>query len=417
MIKFIIWLSLLLLSCLDLFGLREKYPYPRIKLGIDVLIEQNFSILSGQRVGLLCNFASRASDEKLTVEHLISAPNFNLTAIFTPEHGFYGAVPAGKYVPDDSIYGVPVFSLYGNNRKPTRYQMSFLDVIVVDLQDIGLRSYTFISTLTKVLESAAENNKQVIVLDRPNPLGGEIVDGNVLDTDKISFVGIAPIAYLHGCTIGELAIMFNEEGWISNEKKLKANLLVIKMENWHRTNTWEDTGLRWYATSPNIPSVDAIRGAAMFGVFGELHLFNLGVGTKYPFQFLALKNKNILKLSKHIKKLLPIGIRFETKYYGELKNQKSKTTPIGFLFKFDKNVNAPLFTLGFKIILELRKFFPELFELNSIPNVRKIMFNKVIGNERLLDSLCKSANSIILSQINDGLNEFIKLRNKYLLYN
>lgn len=416
MVKFITCLLLLQLTSHNSFGFREKYPYPRIKLGIDVLIEQNFSILSGLRVGLLCNSASRTSDEKLTVEHLISASHFTLTAIFTPEHGFYGTVPAGKYIPDDSIYGVPIFSLYGKNRKPTQYQMSLIDVIVVDLQDIGIRSYTFISTLAKVLESAAENNKQVIVLDRPNPLGGEIVDGNVLDTDKTSFVGIAPIAYLHGCTIGELATMFNEEGWIGNGKKLKANLLVIKMENWHRVNTWEDTGLRWFATSPNIPSVDAIRGAAMFGVFGELHLFNLGVGTKYPFQFLALKNKNILKLGKHIKKLLPSGIQLETKYYGELKNPESKTPPIGFLFKFDKNLNTPLFTLGFKIILELRRFFPELFELNSIPNARKTMFNKVIGNERLLDSLCKSTDSIILSLANEGLNEFIKLRGKYLLY-
>lgn len=416
MFKYIICLFLLLLSNLDLFSFRERHPYPRIKLGIDILIEQNFSILSGLRVGLLCNSASRASDEKLTVEHLISAPNLSLTAIFTPEHGFYGTVPAGKYVFDDSLYGVPVFSLYGNNRKPTQYQMSLIDVIVVDLQDIGIRSYTFISTLAKVLESAAENDKPVIILDRPNPLGGEIVDGNVLEADKTSFVGIAPIAYLYGCTIGELATMFNEEGWIGNEKRLKATLLVIKMENWHRANIWEDTGLRWFATSPNIPTVDAIRGAAMFGVFGELHLFNLGVGTKYPFQFLALKNKNIHKLSKHIKKILPSGIQLETKHYGELKNPKSKTPPIGFLFRFDKNITAPLFTLGFKIILELRRFFPELFKLNSIPYARKAMFNKVIGNERLLDSLSKSTDSIILSMVNEGLNEFIKLRSKYLLY-
>ncbi|MGQ9819056.1 MAG: exo-beta-N-acetylmuramidase NamZ family protein [Candidatus Kapaibacteriales bacterium] len=416
MFKFIVSLSLLLLSNVDLLSSREKFPYPRIKLGVDILIEQNFSLLTGQRVGLLCNSASRASDGKLSVEHFISAPNFDLKAIFTPEHGFYGNIPAGKYVLDDSIYGLPVFSLYGNNRKPTQYQMSLIDVIVVDLQDIGIRSYTFISTLAKVLESAAENNKQVIVLDRPNPLGGEIVDGNVLDLDKTSFVGIAPIAYIHGCTIGELAIMFNEEGWIGNGKKLKANLLVIKMENWQRVNTWEDTGLRWYATSPNIPSVDAIRGSALLGVFGELHLFNLGIGTKYPFQFLALNNKNIQKLKEPIQRILPTGIQIETKFYGELKTPESKTPPVGFLFKFDKNLNAPFFTLGFKIILELRRAFPNIFEHHSIPYSRKTMFNKVIGNERLLDSLCKSTDSVILSQLNEGLSEFIKLRSKYLLY-
>lgn len=398
------------------YSYNEKYPYRRIKLGVDILIEQNFSILTGRRVALLCNSASRASDGRLTAEHFAFATNFTLTSIFAPEHGFFGTVPAGKYVFDDSIYGVPIFSLYGNNRKPTPFQMSMVDVIVIDLQDIGLRSYTFISTMAKVLESAAQNNKEVIVLDRPNPLGGDIVDGNVLDKDKTSFVGIAPIAYLHGCTIGELAKMFNEEGWIGNGKKLKANLLIIKMENWYRTDRWEDTGLRWYATSPNIPSVDAIRGAAMFGIFGELGLFNLGIGTKYPFQFLALKNKSITKIKSSLKNLHLDGISFETKYFGQLKYPESKEPPIGLKFKFDQAVASSYFTNGWKIILEIRKFYPELFQLGKITAERKNMFNKVIGNNRALELLCSGSDEEVLSLVNEGLDNFLKLREKYLLY-
>lgn len=414
--RFFVVLLLIFSPLIKSYCLAEKYPYRKVKLGIDVLIEQNFSILTGRRVGLLCNSASRASDERLTAEHFALASNFTLSAIFTPEHGFFADVPAGRYVLDDSIYGVPVFSLYGNNRKPTPFQMSLVDVIVIDLQDIGIRSYTFISTMAKVFESAAENNKEVIVLDRPNPLGGDIVDGNMLDSTQTSFVGIAPIAYLHGCTIGELAKMFIDEGWIKNGEKLKANLLIVKMENWQRTDRWEDTGLRWYPTSPNIPSVNAIRGAAMFGIFGELQIFNLGIGTIYPFQFLALKNKNIIKIKSNLKNLKLQGIDFEIKYFGQLKKPETRTLPLGFLFKFNPSIPAPYFSLGAKIMLEVKKNFPTAFNFDNIHPSRKNMFNKIVGNQEFLNAFCLGLEENVSAIVNQGLDDFLKIRSKYLMY-
>ncbi len=391
----------------------KSYPYNRLKLGIDVLIESNFSLISGKRVGLLANSSSRASDERMTAEHFALSKNFVLTAIFTPEHGFYSSIPAGQYVPDDSIYGVPVFSLYGNNRKPTPWQMSLIDIIVVDLQDIGIRSYTFISTLFKVMEAASEANKPVIVLDRPNPLGGEVVDGNVLDPKLFSFVGIAPIPYLHGMTIAELATMFNQEGWIAR----KCELIVVRMENWNRSMQWEDTGLRWFPTSPNIVSVNSIRGAAMLGVFGELRLFNLGVGGATPFQVFSVGNRKLNTLLNRINFLAKDGVIVKP-----CGNEKSKTLThyhqINCVsFSFEKGKKIKLYTLGFKFIFAVRRSFPELFNYAKISKRSKDMFTKVTGSDKLLDAIVEGNEAKAFEILNAGVDNFLKLRENYLLYN
>ncbi|MFN3781081.1 MAG: exo-beta-N-acetylmuramidase NamZ domain-containing protein, partial [Candidatus Kapaibacteriota bacterium] len=207
----------ILVSIIPFFCLAQS----KVLLGIDVLIRDDFRILQGKRVGLVANSSSRSSTQKMTVEYFVNNPNFTFTAIFTPEHGFFTTIPAGMSVPDDSIYGVPLFSLYGSNRKPTPYQLSMVDIIVFDLQDIGVRSYTYISTLFKVMEACAEFDIPLVVLDRPNPLGGNLVDGNVTDSDKISFVSIIPVPYLHGCTIGEIALMVNGEGWLKSNGSAK----------------------------------------------------------------------------------------------------------------------------------------------------------------------------------------------------
>ena len=211
----------------------NAYQERRIKLGIDVLIENNFSQLKGKRVGLLTNQSGRTGNGELTIEAFSNTDVCKLVCLYTPEHGFYTTIPAGESVKDDSIMGYPIYSLYGQSKKPLKSHIAEIDVIVVDIQDVGIRSYTYISTLFKLLETAIEHNKEVLILDRPNPIGGLIVDGNILVKGKESFIGIAPISYVHGCTIAELAKMFVGENWLKNSKKntyKKFSLNIVKID-------------------------------------------------------------------------------------------------------------------------------------------------------------------------------------------
>lgn len=378
----------------------------KILLGIDILIRDDFKILQGKRVGLVVNSASRTSAQKMTVEYFVNNPNFTFSAIFTPEHGFFTTVPAGEFVPDDSIYGVPLFSLYGNNRKPTPYQLSLVDVIVFDLQDIGIRSYTYISTLFKVMEACAELNVPLIVLDRPNPLGGNLVDGNVTESDKISFVSIIPIPYIHGCTIGEIALMVNGEGWLKSTGATKrCNLTVIKMEGWKREFKWEHTGLNWVQTSPNVKSINSIRGLAFLGPIGELSLFNLGVGTQNPFQKFEVHNLNNRKLDSLIKTLKFDGISF-----------RKSTKRNSYYIDFEPNVDSKLYTCGMLFLFEIWKNFPHLFKLERIKSKSIEMFKKVTGTDVLWQSLMEGNEKKFKTALNKGLDEYILIRSKYLLY-
>ena len=410
--KEVLVLCLLFLLNFPLLG--KKSGSNEVLLGIDVLIQSDFKLLWGKRVGLLTNSASRSRGQKLTVEHFVNNPNFELKAIFTPEHGFYTTVPAGKFVPDDSIYGVPVFSLYGNNRKPTPFQMSLVDVIVVDLQEVGVRSYTFISTLYNVMLASAESGVQVVVLDRPNPLGGNLVDGNVLEIDKASFVGIVPIPYIHGCTIGELATMINEEGWLGkNGTPKKCKLTVVKMENWRRDMKWENTGLEWIPTSPNVTSPNAVRGLAMFGALGELKIFNLGVGSNLPFQFFSIPRANFNRVQSLISKLNFDGVVFKA-INSKKSIHSSKHLGMGFQVSFDSNKDAKLFSYGMTLLFEVRKKFPDLFENLKSQSVE--MFKKVTGTDKLFDYLIDGNETKFKDYLSNGLNDFIKIRSKYLLY-
>lgn len=412
MVRLLLCFLILCISCTTEVFPKVGYQQ-KILLGIDVLVRDDFKILYGKRVGLLTNSASRSSSKKMTVEYFVNNPKFTLNAIFTPEHGFFTTVPAGKYVPDDSLYGVPIFSLYGNNRKPTPYQMSLVDIVVVDLQDIGVRSYTFISTLYKVMEACADANIPLVILDRPNPLGGNLVDGNVLEPQWASFVGIVPIPYLHGCTIGEIAFMINEEGWLkSNGVTKRCDLTIVKMENWKRQMNWEDTNLEWFQTSPNIKSVDAIRGIAMFGVLGELGLFNLGVGTDLPFQVFSIRNVNVKKLEKLVSELKFDGVAFINKE----KQKHLEKEHNSFLIKFAKNKECKYYTFGMTLLFEIRKAFPHLFSYERLKWRRIEMFKKVTGTSVLFDSLIQGDETEYFNYLNKGLDEFLKLRSKYLLY-
>ena len=258
---------------------------PTVKPGIEVLKSQNFKILEGKRVGLITNPTGFDNSMKSTIDVLFDAPNVNLVALFGPEHGVRGDVHAGDKIENmkDSKTGLPVLSLYGATRKPTKEMLEGIDVLVYDIQDIGSRSFTYISTMGLAMEGAAENNIEFVVLDRPNPLGGLKIEGNLVEDGFISFVSQFKIPYVYGLTCGELAMMLNGE----NMLKAKCNLTVIPLEGWRRNMTFDQTGLQWAPSSPHIPQPISSVFYPVTGIAGELGYLSIGVGYTVPFQMFA----------------------------------------------------------------------------------------------------------------------------------
>ena len=255
-----------------------------VELGIDVLEKNHFDILRGKRVGLVTNQTGVNSAGEKT--RLILRKHVNLVALYTPEHGLDGTEKAGVEIRSrrDPLTGLTAYSLYGDTRKPTPQMLAGIDVLVFDMQDIGCRSYSYISTMGKCLQACAEQGKKIVILDRPNPLGGDRVEGMGIDPKWISFVGQFPIPYVHGLTMGELALMANTKGWMGP----KADLQVVKMRGWARSMTWPMTGLRWVATSPNIPLAMSPNYYVITGVVGGLAGgLDLGLFSPKAFQILG----------------------------------------------------------------------------------------------------------------------------------
>lgn len=259
--------------------------HEHVRLGSEILVEQELHLLRKKRVGLITNHTGRLSTNEFLVDALL-AKGVNVVALFGPEHGIRGEAAAGESVADtkDDKTGIPVFSLYGQTKKPTAEMLANIDVLVYDIQDVGVRFYTYISTMGLCMEAAAEKGIPFIVLDRPNPLGGLKIDGPILEDSLKSFVGMYPIPVVYGLTCGELATMINEEGWLAN--RARCTLTVIKMAGWKRTMTWDETGLPWIPPSPNIKTVQT---ALIYPATCYFEATNIseGRGTMQPFQFIG----------------------------------------------------------------------------------------------------------------------------------
>lgn len=385
-----------------------------VKLGIDRLVEDDFAAIDGKNIAILTNYTGRNSKGELTARILIEHNRAAVKFIMTPEHGFYSAVPAGESVHDDVIYGVETISLYGKNRKPPKGILERIDAVVVDLQDIGIRSYTFLSTLFNVMDACADEGKEVIILDRPNPIGGLIIDGAVLEPGMNSFVGIIPVPYLHGCTFGELANMINNEKWLTSVKKCQ--LRVIQMENWERWMSWEDTGLCWIPTSPNIPGIDAIRGAAILGIYGELGIFSIGMGTSLPFQYLGLPGFQADSINEDLINMDFDGIRTIVTKYKPATGKFAGMECSGILLRFPlSNLFRP-YSIGLNLVNIVKRHHPELFELNQGKSMSFDMFDKVTGTHELSREIFSSNEIDVEKFASAGLDEYLSLRQKYLLY-
>jgi uncharacterized protein YbbC (DUF1343 family) len=292
----------------DLSQAQSAPPSTPVVTGAEALVQSGFAALAGKRVGLITNQTGLVGGEHLA-DALVKAPNLKLVAILAPEHGFRGEVEAGAKVGDttDARTGVPVFSLYGATKKPTPAMLQGLDVLVFDIQDIGTRFYTYISTMGLAMQAAAAAGIPFVVLDRPNPLGGDYVSGFVLEPALASFVGQYPIPIVHGMTAGELARAIKGERWLGGLDRL--DLTVVEMRGWRRSMRWPELQRPWVATSPNIPTFEAALVYPGMGIVGEAEV-NEGRGTPTPFSLFGAPWIDAPRLAGRLEALRLTGVDF-----------------------------------------------------------------------------------------------------------
>ncbi|CAM2948337.1 DUF1343 domain-containing protein [Rariglobus hedericola] len=292
----------------------QPVVYP-VMLGIDVLEATGFRAIAGKKVGLLTHPAGVNRRGESTIDVLRRAPNARLVALFAPEHSLSGDVKASVNFEDviDPRTKLPVYSLHGKNRKPTPSQLKGLDALVIDLQDIGVRSYTYNVVMRYAIEACFENGVEVIVLDRPNPLGGFKVDGPILDREWFSGVGAYQMPYVHGLTMAEIArLAASEPGILAVPESVrrKGRITLVPMRGWKRSMRWPDTGLKFIPTSPLVRDFPAVMGYAMIGLGCEYSGFKHGVGTSFPFRGLTFKGVTADRLIRDLKALNIAGLSY-----------------------------------------------------------------------------------------------------------
>jgi uncharacterized protein YbbC (DUF1343 family) len=356
-------------------------------LGIDVLESEGFAILKGKRIGLLTHAAGVNRRGVSTIEVLRHAPAVTLLVLFAPEHGLYGFEEAGKNIADvvDKRSGLPVYSLHGKTRKPTKAMLKGLDALVIDLQDIGVRSYTYASAMRYAIEACFENNVAAIVLDRPNPLGGLKVDGPPMDAELVSYVGAFRVPYVHGLTIGELAQFAAKAPGvlaIPDNLRAKGRLTVVPMRGWRRSMRWSDTGLTFLSTSPNIPDFASAVGYAMTGLGCEIGGFSHGIGRSYPFRGISFKGKTAEQLEQELAALKLPGLRF-TKVSAPDPNTKPATGI--YIEVSDWDAWRPA-DLSFQLMRLACKWNPPN-PFASAPAEKAAIFQKLVGSSAWWNSL------------------------------
>jgi uncharacterized protein YbbC (DUF1343 family) len=312
-----------------------------------------------------------------------SRKDCKLVALFAPEHGLYGQQHASEKIKDAKKGDIPVFSLYGSNRRPTEAQLKGIDVVVVDIQDIGVRSYTYASSLFYMMEEAAKKDIGIIVLDRPNPINGLTVDGPMLHPKWRSFIGYINVPYIHGMTVGELAQFFNME------YKIGAKLTVIPMKGWTRGMDFKETGLHWIPTSPNIPESDTPLFYATTGLLGELRLCNIGVGYTLPFKLVGAPWMDAQQLTKHLNSQGLSGVRFVPIYFKPFSGSMAQLDCQGSLIQVvDKKTYKP-FEIQGVLIGAIKSLYPQKFKevMSHIGKSEKDLFCKAVGSEEPLQFL------------------------------
>lgn len=406
----IISLGLLLFVSLIYPKKRNVEAKEGFKYGIESLISKHKDLLKGKRVGLITNPTGVDQDLKSSVDILFEDKDINLTALYGPEHGVRGNAEAGAHVESykDPSTGLTVYSLYGKTRKPTEEMLKDVDVLLFDIQDVGVTYYTYIWSLYYVMEAAKEFGKEVIVLDRPNPLGGELVDGPVIVEDGNStFVGLKDLAMIHGMTIGEIAKYFNEEF------KIGANLNVVPMENYDPSLKYDELGLYFVMPSPNIPTTDTADTYPMTGIFESFTNVSEGRGTTKPFQLIGAEFIDSTQYAKALNDLNLPGVKFRPAAFTPATGQKlaGKLVQGVEIYITDSKTYLPIKT-GLSMIATMEKLYPGKLEYRQDNWMAKLTGKNYIEN----DLKAHVGVDEIISKWQDELKTFKNVREKYLIY-
>ena len=392
----------------------------QVKTGIEVLRDSGFDGLQGKRVGLLTNPSGVDRQLRSTID--ILNENVNLVALYAPEHGVRGDIWAGGKVESgkDAATGLPVHSLYGATRQPAPEMLAGVDIVVYDIQDVGTRSYTFISCLGLMMRTCAALGIPVMVLDRPNPLGGLKVEGSLVRPGFFSYVSQYPIPYVYGLTVGEVARMINEEGMNrgqkGDEKPLRCELIVVPMEGWTRSMTYDKTGLPWVMPSPNIPYPRSAICYPCAGLVGEFNNYlNIGIGYTIPFDAFAAEWIDADELKARLDSYQVPGVAWRTVHYTPFYGSCAKKLIHGVQYYFTDYEAAPITLVQFYVmqaVYELYKKNP--FELSEN---RISMFNKVCGTDFVSTEFGKRFRvSDIKSYWTAEVEDFRSLSEKYYIY-
>ena len=372
------------------------------KTGIDVLEAEKVSLLRGKRVGLVTNQTGLDSYGHRTIDLLAHAEGVNLVAIFSPEHGIAGVADTSVSNQADAPTGLPIYSLYGATRRPTSEMLRGIDVLVFDIQDAGVRFYTYITTMSYSMEAAAQQHIAFVVLDRPNPLGGEIIEGPVLDRDRVSFVGYFPMPVRYAMTMGELAQMFN------SENKIGVDLHVVAMQDWHRRDSYDMTGLAWIAPSPALrtlrenflyPGIEILQAAGV----------SVGRGTPTPFELLGAPWIDSGALMTELDRRQLKGVHFTAAEFTPTSGLYSGALCKGISIDLrDRNNFRPV-AAGLQIASILHSLYPTQF------HVEKMI--ELLGSQSTVDRLARGDDSKeIEAGWGNDLDRFRTTRDKYLLY-
>jgi uncharacterized protein YbbC (DUF1343 family) len=374
----------------------------RIQVGLDVLEVEKFSPLKGKRIGLITNHTGLDSQGRSTIEALAHAPNVKLMALFSPEHGIAGHADEKIASSKDASTGLPIFSLYGDHLRPTDEMLTGLDALVFDVQDVGVRFYTYTTTMAYCMEEAAKHNIAFFVLDRPNPLGGEIVEGPMLDTDKTSFVAYYPLPVRYGLTIGELAQLFNSENHIN------ADLHVIQLKNWHRNFFFESTSLRWVPPSPNLRT---LKGSLLYP--GLEILQNAGVsvgrGTESPFEEFGAPWINGEEVAAELNARDLAGVHFVNQPFVPVSGLYTGRRCGGVGIRVTGRDSLRSMRVGLEIAALLQKEYPKDFDAS------KLLL--LLGNAETVSALqAGTPPQKIIDSWSKDLAAFDFIRRKYFLY-
>jgi len=374
----------------------------RVQTGLDVLESQKFAPLRGKHIGIITNHTGLDSQGKSTIELLAHAPGVQVVAIFSPEHGLGGQLDERLSSSKDPSTGLHVFSLYGETLRPTDEMLKGVDTLVFDIQDAGVRFYTYTVTLAYAMEEAAKRNIAFYVLDRPNPLGGEIIEGPMLDPDKTNFVAYFPIPVRYALTIGELARFFNSENHIN------ADLYVIAMKNWHRNYFFASTGVRWIPPSPNLRT---LQGSIVYP--GLEILQNAGVsvgrGTEAPFEEFGAPWMDSEKVASALNAAHLPGLKFVTQPFIPVSGLYAGKRCNGVGIRIGDRAAVRSMRLGLEIAAQLQKMYPQNFDVSKTV--------VLLGNAETVQKLEDGASPAeIVAGWQPSLSDYDKTRRRYLLY-